>query len=85
MKEAPKACVRDPEAIEKARAMSIAEKSLAGARLFGEESEVTRAEIRLMKSDWNDEQVEAELNRRLDVARDEKTACLAKVWEVDGG
>jgi hypothetical protein len=84
MKEAPKVYVRDPEAIKEARAMSISEKFLAGARLFEEECEVTRAEIRLMKSDWNDEQVEAELNRRLDVARDEKTACLAKVWEVGG-
>jgi hypothetical protein len=85
MNEAPKAYVRDREAIEKARAMSISEKFLAGARLFEEECDVTRSEIRLMKPDWNDEQVEAELNRRLDVARDEKTACLAKVWGVGGG
>lgn len=64
--------------------MSISEKFLAGATLFEEECEATRSEIRLMNPDWNEEQVEAELNRRLDVARDEKTAFLAKVWEVGG-
>jgi len=62
--------------------MSISEKFLAGARLFEEECEITRSELRLMNPDWNDEQVEAELNRRLDVARDEKTACLAKMWGI---
>lgn len=82
MNETPKAYVRDPEVIKKARAMSISEKFLAGARLFEEECEVARSEIRLMNPDWNDEQVEAELNRRLDVARDEKTACLDKVWGI---
>ena len=65
--------------------MSISEKFLAGVRLFEEECEVTRSEIRLMNPGWNDEQVEAELNRRLDVARDEKTACLAKVRGVGAG
>jgi hypothetical protein len=80
MIEKPRAYVRDPEAIEKARAMSISEKLLAGTRLFEEECEITRSEIRLMNPEWNGEQVESELNRRLDVARDEKTACLAKVW-----
>lgn len=84
MNETPKAYVRDPEAIKKARTMSISEKFLAGATLFEEECEATRSEIRLMNPDWNEEQVEAELNRRLDVARDEKTAFLAKVWEVGG-
>jgi hypothetical protein len=85
MSEIPKAYVRDREAIEKARAMSISEKFLAGARLFEEECEVTRSEIRLMNPDWNDEQVEAELNRRLDVVRDEKTAFLAKIWGISDG
>ena len=85
MSETPKAYVRDREAIEKARAMSISEKFLAGARLFEEECEVTRSEIRLMNPDWNEEQVEAELNRRLEVVREEKTAFLAKIWGISGG
>lgn len=85
MSETPKAYVRDQEAIERARAMSISEKFLAGPRLFEEKCEVTRSEIRLMNPDWNEEQVEAELNRRLDVLRDEKTAFLAKIWEINGG
>jgi hypothetical protein len=85
MSETPRGYVRDREAIEKARAMSISEKFLAGARLFEEECEVTRSEIRLMNPDWNEEQVEAELNRRLDVVREEKTAFLAKIWGINGG
>ena len=85
MSETPKAYVRDREAIEKARAMSISEKFLAGARLFEEECEVTRSEIRLMNPDWNEEQVEAELNRRLEVVREEKTAFLAEIWGINGG
>jgi hypothetical protein len=35
--------------------------------------------------DWNDELVEAELNRRLDLARDEKNALLAKMWGITDG
>lgn len=85
MNEFSSAYVPDREAIEKARAMSISEKFLAGVRLFEEECQVTRSELRLMNPDWNEEQVEAELNRRLDVARDEKTACLAKIRGVGAG
>lgn len=84
MNEFSRAYLPDREAIEKARTMSISEKLLAGARLFEEECDANRAEIRLMNPDWNEEQVESELNRRLDVVRDEKTACLAKIWEVGG-
>lgn len=85
MNEFSRACLPDRETIEKARAMSISEKLLAGARLFEEECNATRAEIHLMNSDWNEEQVEAELNRRLDVLRDEKTALLAKTWRISDG
>jgi hypothetical protein len=38
-----------------------------------------------MNPDWNDELVEAELNRRLDLARDEKTALRAKMWGITDG
>jgi hypothetical protein len=85
MNEFSRAYVPDREAIEKARSMSISEKFLAGARLFEEECDATRAEIRLMNPDWNEEQVEAELNRRLDVLRDEKTALLAKMRGISDG
>lgn len=65
--------------------MSVSEKFLAAARLFEEECDATRAEIRQMNPDWNDELVEAELNRRLDLARDEKTALRAKMWGITDG
>jgi hypothetical protein len=65
--------------------MSVSEKFLAAAQLFEEECDATRAEIRLMNPDWNDELVEAELNRRLDLARDEKTALRAKMWGITDG
>jgi hypothetical protein len=57
------------EKIERARAMSISEKFLAGAELFEEACEVSRSGIRNRHPEWNEEQVEAELVRRLEIGR----------------
>jgi hypothetical protein len=57
------------EKIERARAMSISEKFLAGTELFEEACEVSRSGIRNRHPEWNEEQVEAELVRRLEIGR----------------
>lgn len=59
----------DREKIERARAMSLSEKFLAGAELFEDACEVTRCGIRCLNPAWNDDQVEAELIRRLQISQ----------------
>jgi len=67
----------DREKVERARAMSLSEKFLAGAELFEDACEVTRCGIRRRNPDWNDDQVEAELLRRLEIGR-RNEAALAR-------
>lgn len=66
------------EKIERARAMSLSEKFLAGAELFEDACEISRCGIRSMHPEWNEEQVEAELARRLEIGRRSKEAALAR-------
>jgi hypothetical protein len=53
------------EAVEDARAQSFARKFLAGAELFDYACEVTKSGIRMQNPEYDDEQVLAELRRRI--------------------
>lgn len=66
------------EKIERARAMSVSEKFFAGAELFEDACDIARAGIRGMHPEWGEEQVEAELTRRLEIGRAMKTRALAR-------
>jgi hypothetical protein len=59
----------DREKVERARAMSLTEKFRAGAELFEDACEVSRSGIRNRHPEWNEDQVEAELVRRLEIGR----------------
>lgn len=59
----------DREKIERARAMTLIEKFRAGAELFEDACEVTRSGIRGRHPQWNEDQVEAELIRRIEIGR----------------
>jgi hypothetical protein len=59
----------DREKIQRARAMTLIEKFRAGAELFEEACEVSRSGIRNRHPEWNEDQVEAELIRRLEIGR----------------
>lgn len=59
----------DREKIQRARAMTLIEKFRAGAELFEEACEVSRSGIRNRQPEWNEDQVEAELIRRLEIGR----------------
>lgn len=59
----------DREKIKRARAMTLIEKFRAGAELFEDACEVTRSGIRSRYPQWNDDQVEAELVRRIEIGR----------------
>ena len=52
-----------------ARAMSFEEKLLAGAELFDYACQISRWGIRSQHPDYTDQQVEAELHRRLQIGR----------------
>ena len=56
------------EAVEDARALSFAQKFLAGAELFDYACEVTKSGIRMQHPDYDDQQVLAELRRRIALA-----------------
>lgn len=62
----------DREDIEQARRMTFAQKFLAGAELFDYACAITRSGIRWQNPTFRDEQVMAELRRR--VALDERLA-----------
>lgn len=55
--------------VNAARRMSFADKFLAGAELFDFACNVSRSGIRMQNPHFNDEQVEIELRRRLDIGR----------------
>jgi hypothetical protein len=59
----------DREKIQRARAMTLIEKFRAGAELFDEACEVSRSGIRNRHPEWNEDQVETELIRRLEIGR----------------
>lgn len=59
----------DREKIQRARAMTLTEKFRAGAELFEEACEVSRSGIRNRHPEWNEDLVEAELIRRLEIGR----------------
>lgn len=59
----------DREKVERARQMTLIEKFSAGAELFEQACEVTRAGIRGQHPGWDEDQVEAELVRRLEIRR----------------
>lgn len=53
------------EGIEAARKQTLAEKFWAGAELFDYACEIAKAGIRIQHPDFNEEQVPAELRRRI--------------------
>jgi len=55
--------------IEAARRISFAEKFMAGPEMFDRECEIAMADIRMQHPDFDEEQVLAELCRRLAIAR----------------
>lgn len=59
----------DREKVERARQMTLIEKFSAGAELFEQACEVTRCGIRGQHPGWDEEQVEAEFVRRLEIRR----------------
>ena len=59
----------DRDRVERARQMSIHEKFAAGVELFEEACEVTRSGIRSLNPSWDEDQVEAELIRRLEIRK----------------
>lgn len=65
----------DREKLERAKRMTPRERFLAGAELFEDACEVSRAGIRALNPGFDDAEVEAELRRRLQLADpfDEKT------------
>ena len=60
------------QAVLRARAMSPEEKFLAGGRLFNEECEQMKAEIRKETPEICEEMVDCELRARLDLQREEE-------------
>lgn len=59
----------DRDRLERSKAMSFAEKFFAGAELFEDACEITRAGIRYQNPGWNEEQVESELIRRMEIRK----------------
>jgi hypothetical protein len=59
----------DREKVERAKRMTRAERFLAGGELFDVACEISRAGIRHRHPEFDDEQVEAELRRRIHLAR----------------
>jgi len=59
----------DRDRVERARKMTLIEKFSAGAELFEQACEVTRAGIRGQHPAWDEDQVEAELVGRLEIDR----------------
>ncbi|MDB6080144.1 MAG: hypothetical protein JWO82_3891 [Akkermansiaceae bacterium] len=57
----------DRDRLERAKAMPFAEKFFAGAELFEDACEITRAGIRHQNPGWNEDEVEGELIRRLKI------------------
>ncbi|HZZ42319.1 MAG TPA: hypothetical protein VFE58_05235 [Tepidisphaeraceae bacterium] len=55
----------DAEEIEDARRQSFAQKFLAGAELFDYASQISLAGIRMQHPDFSEDQIRAELIRRL--------------------
>jgi hypothetical protein len=55
------------EEIEDARRLTFSQKFLAGAELFDYACEISKGGIRMQHPNFNDEQVMAELHRRLDL------------------
>jgi hypothetical protein len=61
----------DAEEIEQARRQTFAQKFLAGAELFDYAEQIAIGGIRLQHPDFTDQQVRAELRRRLAIDGDE--------------
>lgn len=59
----------DRQKLERAQRMTPQERFLAGAELFEDACEITRNGIRHMNPGFDESQVEAELHRRLQLAR----------------
>ena len=59
----------DREKILRARTMTAAEKFRAGAELFEDACDLTRAGIRSRHPSWDTESIERELLRRLEIGR----------------
>lgn len=62
--------VLDPlwlQKVESARRQTFAQKFLAGAELFDYACEVTAAGIRMQHPEFNDDEVRAELRRRIEI------------------
>jgi len=59
----------DRDKVERARAMTLHEKFAAGADLFEEACEITRAGIRRQHPEWEEPEVEGELVRRVEIGR----------------
>ncbi len=59
----------DREKLERAKRMTRAERFLAGGELFDEACEISRSGIRHRHPDFTQDQVEAELRRRIEIGR----------------
>lgn len=55
--------------IDTARRMKLAERMMAGPELFDMACRITRSGIRLQRPEFSEQQVEAELERRLAISR----------------
>lgn len=55
--------------VEAARRQTFAQKFMAGAELFDYACKVSEAAIRMQHPEFNDEQVSAELRRRIDIGK----------------
>jgi len=63
------------EKLEAARRMTEEERFLAGPRLFDYACRIARDGIRADHPDYDDAQVEAELRRRIEIARRLEESC----------
>ena len=71
MQTAPNPIDFDAEEIEQARRQTFAQKFLAGAELFDYAEQIAIGGIRMQHPDFTDQQVRAELRRRLATGEDD--------------